>query len=634
MLLWLSGIEEHGARAERELRPRDDGALHARRRQRLHGDRRPRAGARAHRLARHPAGATAPTDFPSTRRSTTRARRRSSASRAPSTGRTRAASASSTRHHAVVLRRASSGATSSRPRRPRRPGRRSSRSTGTATRSGPCRGDPAAPRRSTTGPRMVKPPVVYTAGLLRALGHGVDSIFWTRLDARAGQRLFYPPNVAGWDDTRWLDTATFRGRWLVAALAFAGKKPQGGSADPQRLVDRAQARARPTRPLTPETTQGAARLREDRTRCRRSAAVVEIRPAPAPRRLPRPADLLMACDDCNRTELFRRAIAEAGRGLPAIEPGMPLPAGTGLTRARSSPGPPGSRSRLRRHAALLAVPRGRHRRRRDPTASARPRLRLPRGRDRRPLGALPGRRPALPAAAPEPGAARLFGARRSPRIPGCYWHPSAAPLATLHGEGKVTVLPGGRLRPSRQVALHLPPLLGGRRAPTRSCVPAGSAATSTRPARTDNPLQGLSLDSGLQPALATARVPVASLDGPDELRLLPLPGLPRVPARGPDARVGRRARRRPCGRPRPGAPRRRARRRGRRTSSAAGCAVQLRPPLSGCLPDVDGRVPAPPRRPRGDARRWPAAALRRAHRAGPLRHPRRTSRMRSPTGSS
>jgi len=32
----------------------------------------------------------------------------------------------------------------------------------------------------------------------------------------AGQQLFYPPNVAGWDDARWLDTATWRGRWWIA----------------------------------------------------------------------------------------------------------------------------------------------------------------------------------------------------------------------------------------------------------------------------------------------------------------------------------------------------------------------------------------------------------------------------------
>src|SRR5919108_5954023 len=41
------------------------------------------------------------------------------------------------------------------------------------------------------------------------------------------------------------------------------------------------------------------------------------------------------CHHCNgspRANLRRRAAAEAGRGLPAIEPGMPLPAGTGLDR--------------------------------------------------------------------------------------------------------------------------------------------------------------------------------------------------------------------------------------------------------------------------------------------------------------
>jgi len=35
------------------------------------------------------------------------------------------------------------------------------------------------------------------------------------------------------------------------------------------------------------------------------------------------------CNDFTRTELMRRGIAEAGRGLPAIEPGMPVPAGSG-----------------------------------------------------------------------------------------------------------------------------------------------------------------------------------------------------------------------------------------------------------------------------------------------------------------
>jgi uncharacterized protein (DUF1800 family) len=71
------------------------------------------------------------------------------------------------------------------------------------------------------GPRMVKPPVVYTAGLLRGLGRGVDTQAWVWLADGAGQRLFFPPNVAGWEDDRWLDTATFRGRWDVANHALS-----------------------------------------------------------------------------------------------------------------------------------------------------------------------------------------------------------------------------------------------------------------------------------------------------------------------------------------------------------------------------------------------------------------------------
>ena len=38
------------------------------------------------------------------------------------------------------------------------------------------------------------------------------------------------------------------------------------------------------------------------------------------------------CDEFTRASLLRRGAAEAGRGLPAIEPGMPAPAGTGLDR--------------------------------------------------------------------------------------------------------------------------------------------------------------------------------------------------------------------------------------------------------------------------------------------------------------
>jgi Protein of unknown function (DUF1800) len=71
------------------------------------------------------------------------------------------------------------------------------------------------------GPALVTPPVVYNAGLLRAIGRPVDTVAWAWLSAAAGQQLFYPPNVSGWDFTRWLDTSTAKARWELAAYATA-----------------------------------------------------------------------------------------------------------------------------------------------------------------------------------------------------------------------------------------------------------------------------------------------------------------------------------------------------------------------------------------------------------------------------
>ncbi len=115
------------------------------------------------------------------------------------------------------------------------------------------------------GPRMVKPPVVYTAGLLRAAGRGVAGANWARLDVGAGQRLFYPPNVAGWDDNRWLDTSTFRGRWFLAAAALNGTSGTGAPKSAAALVDRA-ASTLGVRSLTKPTRTVALRLARDALR--------------------------------------------------------------------------------------------------------------------------------------------------------------------------------------------------------------------------------------------------------------------------------------------------------------------------------------------------------------------------------
>jgi uncharacterized protein (DUF1800 family) len=71
-------------------------------------------------------------------------------------------------------------------------------------------------------PLMVKPPVVYNAGMLRATGQGVAHDQWTSWGEVMGQRLFNPPNVAGWQG-RWLDTCTYRGRFQCAAAVLEPK---------------------------------------------------------------------------------------------------------------------------------------------------------------------------------------------------------------------------------------------------------------------------------------------------------------------------------------------------------------------------------------------------------------------------
>jgi uncharacterized protein (DUF1800 family) len=73
-----------------------------------------------------------------------------------------------------------------------------------------------------SGPRMVIPPVVYTAGLLRALGRTIVTDDWAWIAEQSGQRLFHPPNVAGWDYTHWLDTSRWSGRFTTVTYAMQG----------------------------------------------------------------------------------------------------------------------------------------------------------------------------------------------------------------------------------------------------------------------------------------------------------------------------------------------------------------------------------------------------------------------------
>ena len=221
------------------------------------------------------------------------------------------------------------------------------------------------------------------------------------------------------------------------------------------------------------------------------------------------------CNDFSRTDLLRRAAAEAGRGLPAIEAGMPLPAGTGLDR----------RSFLARAAGLaLAVYGGSSLLPRAfeegiaAAAAAGPQkvlvsVFLDGGADSLsmlfpdgdPLYRKLRPRLALPSSAGLPFA-------EDPRL---RWHPSLAALAQLHGEGKVAVLPGvGYTGPDQS---HFTSRHFWEVGATSEQLRTGWLGRYLdRSGSPDNPLQGLSLDWRLQPSLATARMPVASIDGPDQ----------------------------------------------------------------------------------------------------------------------
>jgi hypothetical protein len=70
-------------------------------------------------------------------------------------------------------------------------------------------------------------------------GRYVDTSAWWVQSAAAGQQLFYPPDVGGWDYSRWLDTATWRARWFIAALVEGTTAPTSASSDPAALVESA-----------------------------------------------------------------------------------------------------------------------------------------------------------------------------------------------------------------------------------------------------------------------------------------------------------------------------------------------------------------------------------------------------------
>ena len=90
-------------------------------------------------------------------------------------------------------------------------------------------------------PDMIKQPVVYVVGAMRALGLGVtDSTANDYLDAM-GQLPYFPPNVSGWEGgLSWLNTDTALARFAFITTLLAQTKIQDV---PGETADAAYARA-------------------------------------------------------------------------------------------------------------------------------------------------------------------------------------------------------------------------------------------------------------------------------------------------------------------------------------------------------------------------------------------------------
>ncbi len=222
---------------------------------------------------------------------------------------------------------------------------------------------------------------------------------------------------------------------------------------------------------------------------------------------------MACCDDFTRSQFLRQSIAKAGDGLPAIEPGMPTPAGTGLTR----------RSALLAGAGMFLTVYGADRLGFDafdagiaeafggPSQAVVVTIFL--------AGGIDGMSVLAPVSDPNYQAlrstTRLTDADTDPLTgyDALRWHKKAAALKALHDAGKVTILPAisyDHPNQSHFTSRHFYEV-GALDA-------AGSTGWLGRwldvVGEVNNPIQGLSLGGQLSPMLASTRVAVSAADSP------------------------------------------------------------------------------------------------------------------------
>ena len=223
------------------------------------------------------------------------------------------------------------------------------------------------------------------------------------------------------------------------------------------------------------------------------------------------------CNEFNRAALLRKGVAQAGRGLPGIERGMPVPAGSGLDRRQFLLSSAGLFLSVYGAGRLLepeAFEAGIAQAASVPSGHVIVSVYLQGGIDSMSVLA--------PVSDPlyhqyrqtlglAPGSGAVFT-----EDPALMWHPLADGLAQLHGEGKVSAMPTiGYTDPMNQSHFT-----------SRHYYEVGALDANLLTGwlgryidvigTPDNPLQGLCLDDSLQPSLATAKLPVATISLPSE----------------------------------------------------------------------------------------------------------------------
>lgn len=221
------------------------------------------------------------------------------------------------------------------------------------------------------------------------------------------------------------------------------------------------------------------------------------------------------CSGFARSEMLRRGLATPGAGLPAIEPGMPLPAGTGMSR----------RSLLLRGAGLALAVYGADRlvpqafeegiaeAAAAPAAPVLISIFLSGGAD------------GLNILAPTESAdyvrmrptLRLTGEGTLPvnGRPDLRWHPAMAGIRALHDAGKVVVAPAIGYDSPNQSHFTSRHFWEVGRLSTDGATGWLGRYLDVHGAP-NNPIQGLSLDNQLSPALATSTVAVAAAASPTQ----------------------------------------------------------------------------------------------------------------------